>query len=181
MTEIETDHESRSAWRRKNDSRRIVQVMQQVGYEARDLGDLPGPGVGYREARVRVALHVAGEGLSDVRRSAVVTSRHVRVRRAVGELHAGSAVTVCAANGVYAEILLVRPVSRDRDERSRWRGTVLARRGVLRRGLGREEQREKERRHRRGLTSGVSGERSVAERVHCTPGLGSARVVGSGA
>ena len=25
---------------------------------------------------------------------------------------------------------------------------------------------------RRCLTSGVSGERSVAERVHCTPGLG---------
>ena len=35
---------------------------------------------------------------------------------------------------------------------------------------------------RRGrLTSGVSGERSAAERVHCTPGLGAARgVVGEG-
>ena len=31
------------------------------------------------------------------------------------------------------------------------------------------------RRFGRGLTSGVSGERSAAERVHCTPGLGGGR------
>ena len=34
-------------------------------------------------------------------------------------------------------------------------------------------------RGRARLTSGVSGERSAAERVHCTPGLGRARAPGT--
>ena len=95
-------------------------MLQQVGYEARDFGDFPRTGVGYMEARIRMTLHLPGEGLSDRRWIAFVRGCHFRVRGAVGELDTGSAVTVRTANGVHAEILLVGPMSWDGDKRPGW-------------------------------------------------------------